>query len=161
MILFRDSPLPPYRGGRGAASVPDEGVDRDPRVGLADALETPPRKESSITAPNPTTSPLSSLDEVDGAHRGGPGGDEVVDDEDALAGATPSSCISKMLDGVFVGGHDAGGLARQLALLADDGQAEPELPGQGRGEEEAARFDAGDELRPLAGRAQAASSSMA
>ena len=55
----------------------------------------------------------------------------------------------EVLDGVLVGGEDAGGLAGELALLADDRQSETELPGQRGGEEETPGFDPGDEFRSL------------
>src|SRR4030065_153286 len=81
------------------------------------------------------------------ARRGGAGGDKVGDDEDALARRDAVLVHLEVLDGVLVGGLDAGRLARQLAFLADDGQAEAELPGQGRGGEEAPGFDPGADLR--------------
>ena len=77
------SPAPFALGGR-RTSVADEGADLDLRMGLADRLDALQERQLD-DGPEADDLALEEPDEVDGADRGRAGGDEVVDDEDALA----------------------------------------------------------------------------
>src|SRR5512141_2206394 len=140
------SSVPPERSAvRGL--VANEGADVDPGVGGADRLDAFQERELDH-GPEADDVAAEELDQVDGAHRGGAGGDEIVDDQDALAPGHGVLVHLEVLDGVLVRGQDRSALAGQLALLADDGQAEAEVPGRGRGGEDAAGLEPGDDLRP-------------
>src|SRR5512136_84708 len=91
-------PLSPGRPGR-LASVADEGTDLDLGMGQTDGLDALEKRELDHGA-EADDLPLEKLDQVDGAHRGGPRGDEIVDDEDALAAGHRILVHLEMLDGV-------------------------------------------------------------
>src|SRR5512138_3568239 len=111
-------------------SVSDEAVDGHVRMGGVDGLD--PLEEGELDdGPEADDVALKELDQVDRAHRGRPGCDEVVDDEDALAAGHGVLVHLEVLDRVLVGGDDRGALAGQLALLADDGHAQAQVTGQG------------------------------
>src|SRR5512142_1700621 len=69
-------------------SVPDEAVDGHVRMGGPDGLHALEKGELD-DGPEADDVALEELDQIDRAHRGRPGGDEVVDDEDPLAAGHP------------------------------------------------------------------------
>src|SRR3989442_1102820 len=87
------------------------------------------------------------LDEPQSRRHRSPGGEEIVDDEHALARG----------DGVLVHGQgvppilqlvlDLDGLGGKLPQLADGDEARAELMSEGTAEDEAARLDTDDDLR--------------
>ena len=79
-----------------------------------------------------------------GRDRRAAGGDEVVDEDDALALADGVGVDLHLVDAVFERIGDAHRLVRQLALLADRHEAGRELVRDGAAEDEAARLDARD-----------------
>ncbi len=83
-------------------------------------------------------------DELDGRARRAPGGDQVVDQQDAVAGADGVGVDLDGVDAVFELIVLADGRPGQLALLADRHEADAELAGHSTAEYEAARLDADD-----------------
>lgn len=81
---------------------------------------------------------------------GAAGGEQVVEDDDPLTRGDGVRLdledVAAVLERILVGYRRP----RQLAALAHHDEAETELEGQGRGDEEAARFDAGEEVGLMA-----------
>ena len=104
----------------------------------------PPRNARSIRNERPTSFAAQAFDQFHGGDGGAAGGDEVVDDGDAVAGANG---VGVDLDGVdavleLVGGGGGGG--GQLVGFAQGDEAAAEFAGHGGGEDEAAGLDGGD-----------------
>ncbi len=79
-----------------------------------------------------------------GRHRCAAGGDEIVDQEDALLLADRVGVDLHFVDAVFERVGDANGFVRELALLADRHEAGGQLMCHGAAEDEAPRLDARD-----------------
>src|SRR5579875_1698773 len=91
-----------------------------------------------------------ALDELDGGLHGAAGGEQVVDDDDALAGTdgvlVNLQRVGAVLEVVLYGFGGSG----ELAGLADGDEAGVEAVGERGAEDEAAGFDAEDEVDVLA-----------
>src|SRR6185312_3576747 len=77
-------------------------------------------------------------------------GQQVVDDDDALAGLDGVEMDFEGVGAVFEVVVDAGGGGGELSGLAHRNESGVEAVGQGGAEDEAARFDAEDEVDVLA-----------
>ena len=126
------------------ASMPLEGHQRVAVDAVASASSSrPPSSGRSMMKVAPTTMPPVRADELGRRLGRAAGGDQVVDDQDALA--RPDGVLVDLddVDAVFQRVLLADGLPRQLALLADRDEAAAQPVGDGAAEDEAARLDAG------------------
>ena len=97
-----------------------------------------------------TSAPIC-LKELDRGLRRAAGGDEIVDQDDALALRHGVLVHFHFVDAVFERIADGHALERQLALLADRHEAAGHLMRDGAAEDKAARLDAGDLVDLAAG----------
>ena len=86
------------------------------------------------------------FDELDGGFHGAAGGEQVVDEQDALAGLDGVEVDFERVGAVFEIVGDAGYRCGQLARLADGDEAGIEAVGERGAEDESAGFDAEDEV---------------
>src|SRR5204862_1270742 len=93
---------------------------------------------------------LEALDELDRALDGAAGGEEVVDDEDLLAGLDGVAVDLERVRAVLERVLDRDRLGRQLAELPDRDQARIQLVGHRGAEDEAARLHPDDDVDLLA-----------
>ena len=106
----------------------------------------PLRKSSSTRNARPTTSPLSrSTSSIVPAH-GAAGREQVVDDEDPLAGLDGVAVDLEGVGAVLERVLDGQRLGRQLAQLADRHEARVQLVRHRRREDEPARLHAHDDV---------------
>ena len=101
----------------------------------------PPTSGRSITTPTPTSCPPDLLDHVDRGLRRPAGGDQIVDQQHALARrdriGVHLDAIRAVLELVVL----ADGLVRELSGLAHGDEARAELHRHGAAEDEATRLD--------------------
>jgi hypothetical protein len=86
------------------------------------------------------------LDELDGGFHGAAGGEQVVDEDDALAGLDGVEVNLERVGAVFEIVGDAGDWRGELARLAHGDEAGIEAVGQSGAEDESARLNAEDEI---------------
>ena len=86
------------------------------------------------------------LDELRGGGGGAAGGEQIVDNQDAVAGGDRAGVHFERVGAVLQIVGDADALAGQLFRLAHGDEAGAERVGQRRGEDEAARFDADHQI---------------
>src|SRR5579871_352885 len=84
------------------------------------------------------------LQQLAGGFRRAAGGDEIIDQDDALVFENGVLVHLHLVDAVFEGIADGHALERQLAFLADGDEAGRDLMGDGAAENEPARLDAGN-----------------
>ena len=94
---------------------------------------------------------LEPLDELDRALDRAAGGQQVVDDQDALAGGDGVAVDLEGVRAVLERVLDGDRLGRELAELADRHEAGVELVGHRRAEDEPARLHPDDDVDPHAG----------
>src|SRR5436309_11903866 len=85
-----------------------------------------------------------AFDEVDDGACGAAGGEEVVDDEDAMAFADCVAVHFERVLTVFEVVRNGDLFGGQLVWFADGHEARVEFDGERRGEDKSARFDADD-----------------
>src|SRR5262249_23050836 len=136
------SPLP-ARGERGEASVPFEGHE-GMRADAVAAQQVHPADIGEVDEERRAgDKPPGTGDELRRCLRRAAGGDESIDDEDALARLDGVLVDLDDVDAIFERVLLADGLPRQLALLADGDEPAPQAVGHGPAEDEAACLDAG------------------
>ena len=91
---------------------------------------------------------LELAQQLDRGFRRAAGGDQIVDQQHRLARADGILMDLDDVDAVFELVFLADGLGRQLALLADRHEAAAQPVRHRAAQDEAARLDAGDRLRP-------------
>ena len=144
---------------------PDEDVYKRqpwyPRAGRALRSETDQRNVTPLAEGLGSTEPgqldeerdpddlaAQPLDQLGRRAGSPPGRQQIVDDEHPLAGADGVGVDLEHRLAVLQGVGDRDGLGRQLALLADRDEADPEQVGQSPAEDEASGLHPDDHLDP-------------